>query len=305
MGDLSARFVVSLWRLFPDTARARLRPHVRGVPSRLRRGIPSLIVGGLWRSLPLSLRTRTLPDLLDAVPPRIRLTSGLPTMEGVLQLARANGFHPAGIVDVGANVGDWSRTVATIFPEIPIVMLDGNRDFEPALRESARRLGSRATYGIGVLGPEDRDAVPFYSLGSGSGVLPELTTFDREVRALPMTTLDATLRASASGLGDSGAAPLLMKIDVQGFELEVLRGGAQTLSRTGLLILETSVLPYNEGAPLLAEVIAYLHSAGFVVYDFCGQFRRETDHTLFQTDVVFVPADSGLRAPRKFWRSEP
>jgi len=267
-------------------------------------GLPGRMIGGLWRSLPESVRVRALPHILNGIPPHVRLSAGLPTMEGVLRLAKANGFHPAGIVDVGANVGDWSRMATSVFPEVPVAMLDGNRDFESALRDTARTIGSRATCVIGVLGPEDRDAVPFYSLGSGSGVLPELTTFDREVREVPMTTLDATMRTS-DGLGDLAQGPLLMKMDVQGFELEVLRGGTKTLTRTGLLIIEASLLPYNAGAPLVAEVVAFMHTAGFVVYDFCGQFRRESDLTLFQTDVVFVPAESPLRAPGKFWRSEP
>lgn len=245
-----------------------------------------------------------LPHILHGIPPQAKLPSGLPTMEGVLLMAKANGFRPAGIVDVGANIGNWTRMASGIFPDVPVVMLDGNRDYEPVLRETARTLGPRVTYAIGVLGPEDRDAVQFYSLGSGSGVLPELTTFEREVREVPMTTLDGTMRASV-GAEELNARPLLMKMDVQGFELEVLRGGMHTLARTGLLILETSLLPYNEGAPLLADVVAFMHAAGFVVYDFCGQFRRESDHTLYQTDVVFVPAGSTLRAPQKFWRAEP
>lgn len=262
------------------------------------------VIGGVWRSLPETVRVRILPHIVDGMSSEARLTMGLPTMEGVLRLARTNGFRPAGIVDVGANVGDWARMATALFPDVPIIMIDGNRDYEQALRDTARALGASATYAIGVMGPEAREAVPFYSLGTGSGVLPELTTFDREVRQLPMSTLDATIR-EAAGMGAATAAPLLTKIDVQGFELEVLRGGTETLSRTGLLILETSLLPYNEGAPLLAEVVACLHAAGFVVYDFCGQFRRETDHTLCQTDLVFVPAASPLRAPRPFWKTEP
>jgi FkbM family methyltransferase len=266
-------------------------------------GFPGRVVGGVWRSLPEAVRVRLLPHILDGIPSEVQLTLGLPTMQGVLQLAKTNGFRPAGIVDVGANVGDWARMATRLFPDVPITMIDGNRDFEGALGETARAIGPRATYAIGVMGPEPREAVRFYSIGTGSGVLPELTTFDRDVRELPMTTLDATLRAGAGGT--AALAPLLTKIDVQGFELEVLRGGAETLSRTGLLILETSLLPYNEGAPLLAEVVAFLHAAGFVVYDFCGQFRRETDHTLCQTDLVFVPVGSALRASRSFWKAEP
>jgi len=48
-----------------------------------------------------------------------------------------------------------------------------------------------------------------------------------------------------------------------------------------------------------------MNEEDFVAFDFCGQLRRESDHALFQTDVVFVRRDSSLRAPRKFWLKEP
>ena len=98
-------------------------------------------------------------------------------------------------------------------------------------------------------------------------------------------------------------SPVLLKLDVQGFELQVLLGGTSTLNRAEVVIMETSLLPYNENAPLFAEVVAFMADREFVAFDFCGQTRRQTDDTLFQTDVVFKK-DSSLRAPRRFWWGE-
>jgi hypothetical protein len=100
-------------------------------------------------------------------------------------------------------------------------------------------------------------------------------------------------------------SPLLLKLDVQGFELEVLKGASQTLALSEIVIMEASLLPYNDGSPLFAEVIAFMNKEGFVAFDFCGQLRRESDCALFQTDVAFVRRESNLRAPRRFWLSEP
>ncbi len=99
--------------------------------------------------------------------------------------------------------------------------------------------------------------------------------------------------------------PFLLKLDVQGFELQVLSGGTETLRRSGAVIMEASLLPYNEGAPLFADVVAYMQEQSFVVFDFCGQSRRQTDSALFQTDIAFVPVDSPLRGHRKFFLHEP
>ncbi len=62
------------------------------------------------------------------------------------------------------------------------------------------------------------------------------------------------------------------------------------------MILETSLLQYNQGAPLFAEVLFFMAESSFAIYDFCGQHRPESDNALFQTDIVFAKVDSSLWA---------
>jgi FkbM family methyltransferase len=224
---------------------------------------------------------------------------GLPTMSGLLAKIGENGFIPLTVIDVGANVGDWSRIISSVFTSSQVLMIDGDPDNGSALRATMSEIGNRAKYSITLLGPEERDTVMFHRLGTGSSILPELTSFASETIEIPMSTLDKL--TESMGL----PVPLLLKLDVQGFELEVLKGATRILELSEVVIMEVSLLPYNEGAPLFAEVVAFMSQRGFVVFDFCGQLRRETDSTLFQTDVVFVRHDSHLRAKRKFWLHEP
>jgi FkbM family methyltransferase len=181
-------------------------------------------------------------------------------------------------------------------------MFDGDPDNEPALHNAVREIGARSKYILSLLGPEKKEAVTLFrpEVGTtGSSVLRELTSFDKEAVTLPMDTLDNALAPAAV------QAPLLLKLDVQGFELEILKGAKRTLGISEVVIMEASLLPYNEGAPLFAEVVAFMNGAGFAAFDFCGQLRRQTDQVLFQTDIVFVRRESSLRAPRRFWLREP
>ncbi len=265
------------------------------------RGLAGRAFRWLWSLIPHAARRRMMPHVLDSLEEVDKLRLGLPTMEGLLRTMQANGLQPGGIIDIGANAGDWSRMARSVFPGVPLLMVDGNPEMAQAIRATATECGAAAAV-CALLGPDVRNDVPFHVLGTGSGVLPELTTFSREVRHLPMTTLDRVVEdATQAPL----QAPLLMKLDVQGFELEVLRGGSRTLGMAEVVILETSVLPYNEGAPTFEDVVAFMRTAGFSVSDFCGQFRRETDHALYITDVAFVRTNSALRAPKKFWLTEP
>ena len=87
--------------------------------------------------------------------------------------------------------------------------------------------------------------------------------------------------------------PLFIKIDVQGAELDVLRGAQQTLAKTEVLQLEVPLLRYNEGAPTIEEEISFLSDHGFVIYDIAG-FIRPKGH-LAQMDMLFVRRESKLR----------
>jgi FkbM family methyltransferase len=255
-----------------------------------------------WKALPPASRSRLLRLFRSAISEPEKFCIGIPTVPGLLGNMKGNGFSPAAILDVGANVGDWSRMASSIFPSARILMFDGNPENEPALRSTVQEIGTRSEYFVSLLGPEEKAGVTFHKPdagNTGSSVLPELTSFEKEAITLPMHTLD--------GLTDGAALrmPLLLKLDVQGYELEVLKGGRQTLRLSEVVIMEASLLPYNEGAPLFADVVAFMHQEGFVTFDFCGQSRRESDLALFQTDIAFARHESSLRAPRKFFLSEP
>ena len=83
-----------------------------------------------------------------------------------------------------------------------------------------------------------------------------------------MTTLDSLL----SEFNLQG--PLLLKLDIQGFELEVLRGSRIALDFAEFVLLEVSTLNYNRGAPLVAEVLDFMNQRGFVLFDIADLDRN-------------------------------
>jgi FkbM family methyltransferase len=185
-----------------------------------------------------------------------------------------------------------------IYPNVPICMLDANPEKEPFLAAAVREIGA-ADYRIALLGANPTESVAFHVRGTGSSVLPENTATPSSIAQLPMTTLDRVLMA-----GKPYPAPYFLKLDVQGFELEVLRGAEQVLQNTEVALLEVSLLEYNQGAPLFAEVVAFMQSRGFVVYDIAGFYRRESDDALYMVDLLFTRESSALRSKKRFWNLE-
>ena len=74
---------------------------------------------------------------------------------------------------------------------------------------------------------------------------------------------------------------LFVKMDIQGAELDVLKGGRNTISAAKHVILEMQRVEYNKGAPLKDEVIAYMNTLGF---DCVGLFSDNK----FDGDYHFV-----------------
>jgi FkbM family methyltransferase len=79
-----------------------------------------------------------------------------------------------------------------------------------------------------------------------------------------------------------------LKIDVQGFELEVLRGGQEVLCRVDLVECELSLVPLYEGAPLAHELIRHLEDRGFHLLALDTVFVDPKTGRLLQVDGLFA-----------------
>jgi hypothetical protein len=87
------------------------------------------------------------------------------------------------------------------------------------------------------------------------------------------------------------AAPYLLKFDVHGFELAILRGAEKTLANTSLLIMECYNFEIAPESMLFYDMCRYLHERGFRVVDMSEPLWRKHDNALWQMDIFFVRAD--------------
>ena len=85
---------------------------------------------------------------------------------------------------------------------------------------------------------------------------------------------------------------IMVKIDVQGFEDKVIKGGRETLSKCDILLIETSFVALYENQPLFDDIYAMVRALGFRYYGNSEQhFSRLTDELIYE-DSIFIKEKS-------------
>jgi FkbM family methyltransferase len=173
------------------------------------------------------------------------------------------GVEPKVIYDIGACVLHWTNEARRIWDRAEYVVFEAMDSSEFLFKERGLK------YHMGVLSDETGKEVDFYQNDVHPGgnsyykeneeVNPETVNYFNEShrRKLKTVTLDAVRRLK------NFPAPDMIKMDVQGAELDVLKGAVETLSTVKHVILELQVVEYNKGAPLKDAVIAYMDTQGF------------------------------------------
>ena len=202
-----------------------------------------------------------------------------------LQRAKARGFTPTCVFDIGASNGQWTIDCRKLFDGARYVLvdpLDANRKALSALALADDRI----TAFFGVAGSRS-GVMPLHDHGDQSSILSS-ADFPGVIRSVEATTVDALFDAQQR------PTPVLLKADVQGYELEVLKGATRCLASTEMLVLEVSFREIYKDSALAHEIVAYVGERGFRIFDICSYLQRSTDRDLIQSDLVFVHESSAL-----------
>jgi len=183
-----------------------------------------------------------------------------------------------------------------VFPKARYFCIDPLDENQPFLEQFSAKYPN-VRYWQGCLGAK-AGMVTLNVDGLGSSVLTGHTGNPYGIQRKVMAeTLDNLI------LKEICPQPDLIKLDVQGYELEVLKGATTSLRKVQAIIAEVSFFAFQRGMPVFHEVVTQLAEYGFAVYDFLGLSLRPLDGAPAQTDLLFLQATHLLRSSNRWDRN--
>lgn len=172
-----------------------------------------------------------------------------------LKYLKQMGVEPKVVYDIGACVLHWTKEAKDLWPNADYYAFEAVAELEQFYKTTGNN------YHIGLLGDADGVVKHFYQNPehpAGSSMYRE-TAYPHlyQPTGLVQTTLDTAVAAK------NWPKPDLVKIDVQGAEMDIVKGALATFSDLKHLILELQVTEYNAGAPLKDTVIAFMEQQGW------------------------------------------
>jgi FkbM family methyltransferase len=210
------------------------------------------------------------------------LTRGV--MPAVEHIGALRSLNPGTVIDVGANKGQFSLVARYLFPNARI------HAFEPL--ESERRIYQSVildpvhVHSV-ALGVEKGDADFFVTSRADSSSLLAPGKGQESAYGVALsskTTVSVDRLENVISLDDL-VAPVLLKLDVQGAELQVLRGAEKVLAQVDAIYCEVSFVELYDRQPMASAIVSFLDLHGFAL---SGVFNLSVTSQFGPTQADFL-----------------
>ncbi len=194
------------------------------------------------------------------------------------------------VIDIGANIGQYAMELRANGFKGRIISFEPILEAYTVLKKNSQKDPEWIVPERMAIGNKDSEIEMNFSANSvSSSILP---IKESHVKAAPESVYVRKEIVSIRRL-DSVAERLdlksniYLKVDVQGYELDVLKGASTLLKKTKGLQLELSLVELYEGQILMGDMLRYVESLGFKLSALFPVFIDESSSRLLQVDGVF------------------
>lgn len=194
------------------------------------------------------------------------------------------------VLDIGANEGQFAKYIHNILPDARIYSFEPLRDCYEKLNANFESLNKFKAFNVALGDKNEEQIIHRSNFSQSSSLLPMLTLHEE---SFPSTIGGWQEKIQVARLDNLKnelilESPLLIKIDVQGFEDKVIDGGFNVISQATVLIIELSMEPLYDGQLLFDKMYLKVKSLGFKYQGNLTQLHSAADGKIVQVDGVFV-----------------
>jgi len=194
------------------------------------------------------------------------------------------------ILDIGAWKGDSAVKFHSLFPEAKIYSFEPLKDCFEQLNLLSRKMSELKPFNFALGDQPSKMMMNRSSFSPSSSLLKMLATHktffpfsaDESVEEIEVRTLDSVCNEIELKHN------VLLKIDVQGYEENVLNGALDTLKKIKIIIVELAFVQLYQGQPRFDKIYKLLSDHGF---DYAGSWRQSmspVDGQVLQQDAIFI-----------------
>jgi len=177
-------------------------------------------------------------------------------------ISRTWDLQVRGICHVGAHKATEAEVYKAVFGDIPITFIEANKNLEPYIKDSING-HENVDYKIVAAGSSFCEAVIHLdTYESATGESSSLLKPKKHLRAHPETTFHKPRPVKVEPLDHimKGKSFNFLNMDVQGYELEVLRGATEAMKGVEYILIEVNRDELYEGCVMIDELDSFLHN---------------------------------------------
>ncbi|MBS4036034.1 MAG: FkbM family methyltransferase [Ignavibacterium sp.] len=199
-------------------------------------------------------------------------------------------FGIKSVLDVGGNNGEYVLFFNNILPTSTIYSFEPIKDVFQQLQNNTGHLKNAIAFNF-ALGDFDGEADIYRNNFTPSSSFLKIA--ESHINSFPQTANTTLQKVQVKKIDSifeslSLKKKVMLKLDVQGYELSTLKGAENALALVDLIITEVSYLKLYENQVMFNQINNYLYEKGFVFAGNLNQLYDPIDNRILQADAIYI-----------------
>lgn len=194
------------------------------------------------------------------------------------------------VFDIGANQGQFLGKMLQLFPHLHFYCFEPLLDCFSILKENFKQYPVVSFFNCALGSSNSTQTIYRNAFSLSSSLLP---MHENHKEAFPFTKIEFEEQINVKKLDDfmyliNPEDRYLLKIDVQGYEMEVIKGGRDILKNATVILIEVSFKEMYEGQALFHEIYHTISNLGFTFHGHFDQLGHPKNTLPLQADAIFI-----------------